>query len=111
MSVAENLERPAVRPLETHTWGTAADVANTDIWTHRRNDDEIADLAAVLYGALPYDFRGEQGNGSDPFYRAPVLPEQGGCLFVRCIRPCIEASQFHADAPRLRDAQWAAMDA
>ena len=69
------------------------------------------ELAEVLYDALPYDFRGEQSKGSDPFYRVPVFTEHGDRLFVRYIRPYIEASQRHPDAPRLSKAQRAAMDA
>jgi hypothetical protein len=69
------------------------------------------ELAAVLFDGLPYDFRGEQRDGGSPFYHVPVFSEHGGRLFVRYIRPYIEASQRHDDAPRLSDAQRAAMDA
>ena len=69
------------------------------------------ELAGVLYDALPYDFRGEQSKGNEPFYRVPVFTEHGDRLFVRYIRPYIEASQRHPDAPRLSDKQRAAMDA
>ncbi len=68
-------------------------------------------LAEVLYDPLPYDFRGEQSKGSDPFYRVPVFSEHNERLFVRYIRPYIEASQRHPDAPRLSDLQRTAMDA
>jgi TfdA family taurine catabolism dioxygenase TauD len=69
------------------------------------------ELAGLLYGGLPYDFRGEQREGATPFYHVPVFSRQGERLFVRYIRPYIEASQRHDDAPRLSDAQRAAMDA
>ena len=70
------------------------------------------DLAAELYDGLPYDFRGEEQEGATPFYHVPVFSEHGDRLFVRYIRPYIEASQRHADAPpRLSAAQRAAMDA
>ncbi|MXW62239.1 MAG: TauD/TfdA family dioxygenase [Acidimicrobiaceae bacterium] len=85
-------------------------VANA-VAAHNLLVESDPELAAVLYGALPYDFRGEQGKGSDPFYRVPVFTEHGDRLFVRYIRPYIEASQRHADAPRLSDTQRAAMDA
>ena len=68
-------------------------------------------LAEELYDPLPYDFRGEQSKGSDPFYRVPVFSEHNDRLFVRYIRPYIEASQRHPDAPRLSDLQRTAMDA
>jgi TfdA family taurine catabolism dioxygenase TauD len=69
------------------------------------------ELAGLLYGGLPYDFRGEQREGATPFYHVPVFSRQGERLFVRYIRPYIEASQRHDEAPRLSDAQRAAMDA
>ncbi len=69
------------------------------------------DLAAELYEPLPYDFRGEQADGSRPYYAVPVFTRHGARLFVRYIRPYIQASQRHADAPRLTPAQIEAMDA
>ena len=73
------------------------------------------DLAAVLYDPLPYDFRGEQRDGGQPFYSVPAFTRHtgptGDRLFVRYIRPFIQASQRHADAPRLTDEQIEAMDA
>jgi alpha-ketoglutarate-dependent taurine dioxygenase len=73
------------------------------------------DLAAVLYEPLPYDFRGEQREGARPYYEVPAFTRHtgptGDRLFVRYIRPFIQASQRHADAPRLTDAQVEAMDA
>ena len=73
------------------------------------------DLATVLYDPLPYDFRGEQRDGGRPFYSVPPFTRHSGPtgdrLFVRYIRPFIEASQRHADAPRLTDVQVEAMDA
>ena len=67
--------------------------------------------AAVLFEGLPYDFRGEQAKNSQPFYHVPAFSEHGGRLFVRYIRPYIEASQRHDTAPRLTERQRAAMDA
>jgi hypothetical protein len=73
------------------------------------------DLAGVLYEPLPYDFRGEQREGAQPFYAVPAFTRHtgptGDRLFVRYIRPFIQASQRHADAPRLTDLQLEAMDA
>lgn len=67
--------------------------------------------AALLFDGLPYDFRGEQADGATPFYHVPVFSEHGDRLFVRYIRPYIEASQRHDDAPRISDEHRAAMDA
>ncbi len=69
------------------------------------------DLAATLYEPLPYDFRGEQRAGARPYYELPAFTVHGDRLFVRYIRPFIQASQRHADAPRLTDQQVEAMDA
>ncbi len=69
------------------------------------------DLAAVLYEPLPYDFRGEQAEGGRGFYFVPAFTRHGDRLFVRYIRPYIQASQRHDDAPRLTDQQLEAMDA
>jgi hypothetical protein len=72
---------------------------------------ERPDLAATLFEPLPYDFRGEQREGGLPYYLLPTFTEHRGRLFIRYIRPFIDASQRHADAPRLTPAQIAAMDA
>lgn len=69
------------------------------------------DLAATLYEPLPYDFRGEQADGGRPFYAVPVFTRHNDRLFVRYIRPYIQASQRHDEAPRLTEQQVAAMDA
>ncbi len=69
------------------------------------------DLAAALHEPLPYDFRGEQADGSRPYYLVPTFTEHHDRLFVRHIRPFIEASQRHPDAPRITEVQREAMDA
>ena len=73
-----------------------------------RTDPE---LTAVLYESLPYDYRGEERPGGKPFYGIPAFTRHHDRLFVRYIRPFIEASQRHDGAPRLSDEQVAAMDA
>jgi hypothetical protein len=70
---------------------------------------ERPDLAAALYEPFPYDFRGEQRPGAQPFYELPVFTEWDGRLFVRCIPPYILASQRHPDAPRLTPLQAEAL--
>jgi alpha-ketoglutarate-dependent taurine dioxygenase len=71
---------------------------------------DLPELAAALYEPLPYDFRGEQREGAQPFYTVPGFTEHDGRLFVRLIPPYIYASQRHADAPRLTDVQKAAIE-
>lgn len=69
------------------------------------------ELAAALYEPLPYDFRGEQADGARPWYLVPTFTRHGDRLFIRYIRPFIEASQRHPGVPQLTDIQRAAMDA
>lgn len=69
------------------------------------------ELAAVLYGGLPYDFRGEQAEGEKPFYLIPAFSRKESRLFVRYIPQFVLASQRHDAAPRLSDLQLSAMKA
>jgi hypothetical protein len=68
------------------------------------------ELAAELYEPMPYDFRGEQAPDGKPWYTMPVFSRLDDRLFVRYIRPYIEASRRHADAPRPSDAAREAMN-
>ncbi len=68
------------------------------------------DLLAALYEPLPYDFRGEQAPGGKGWYEIPVFSRRKGRLFTRYIRPYIEASRRHDDAPAISPAARAAMD-
>jgi hypothetical protein len=68
------------------------------------------DLAAELYEPFPYDLRGEQAPGSKPWYTMPVFTRRQDRLFVRYIRPYIESSRRHADAPRPSVTARAALD-
>jgi alpha-ketoglutarate-dependent taurine dioxygenase len=72
-----------------------------------RSDPE---LAAELYEAFPYDLRGEHAPGSRSWYTMPIFNRRDDRLFIRYIRPYIEASRRHADAPRPSAAGRAAMD-
>ena len=56
------------------------------------------DLAAELYEPYPYDLRGEQAPGS-VLVHMPVFTRRRDRLFVRYIRPYIESSRRHPDAP------------
>jgi alpha-ketoglutarate-dependent taurine dioxygenase len=68
------------------------------------------DLAAELYGPYPYDLRGEQAPGSRSWYTMPVFTRRRDRLFVRYIRPYIESSGRHPDAPRPSERARAALD-
>ncbi len=94
--------------LENGRAGGLSAVANS-VLIHNRLVRERPELAAALYDEFPYDFRGEQAEGQQPFYRVPVFTEWDGRLFVRCIPPYIWASQRHPDAPRLTDSQQEAL--
>ena len=68
------------------------------------------ELAAELYAPFPYDLRGENVPGTKPWYTMPIFNRQADRLFVRYIRPYIEATRRHDDAPHPSDAARAAMD-
>ena len=68
------------------------------------------DLAAELYEPYPYDLRGEHAPGSRSWYTMPVFTRRGDRLFVRYIRPYIESSRRHPDAPRPSERARAALD-
>jgi len=68
------------------------------------------DLAAALYEPFPYDLRGEQAPGSKSWYTMPIFNRRSDRLFVRYIRPYIEAARRHDDAPRPSATDRAAMD-
>jgi len=88
--------------------GGLSAVANS-VTIHNRLVEERPDLASVLYESFPYDFRGEQAPGRQPFYELPVFTEWNDRLFVRCIPPYIWMSQRHPDAPRLTPIQTEAL--
>jgi hypothetical protein len=67
-------------------------------------------LAIELYEPMPYDFRGEHAPDAKPWYTMPVFSRCRDRLFVRYIRPYIESSRRHADAPRPSEAARVAMD-
>jgi hypothetical protein len=88
--------------LQTGVSGGMSAVCNS-VALHNRLVRERPDLAAELYRAQPYDYRGEQAPGKPGWYPMPVFTRHGERLFIRLIRPYILASQRHADAPRLTD--------
>lgn len=96
--------------LDSGAGGGESLVANA-LHAHNELVRSEPELAAVLYESLPYDFRGEERPGSQPFYGIPVFTRHGERLFIRYIRPFIEASQRHESAPRITDLQRSAMDA
>jgi hypothetical protein len=68
------------------------------------------DVAALLYEPFPYDLRGEQAPGARSWYTMPVFTRRADRLFVRYIRPYIESSRRHADAPHPSPEARAALD-
>jgi Taurine catabolism dioxygenase TauD, TfdA family len=96
--------------LDNGRAGGLSAVANS-VLIHNRLVRERPELAAALYDEFPYDYRGEQAEGANPYYLLPVFTEWDGRLFVRCIPPYIWASQRHAEAPRLTALQQEALQA
>jgi hypothetical protein len=95
--------------LDAGASGGASLVANV-VAIHNELVRTEPELAAELYREFPYDLRGEHPPGARSWYLMPVFTRRDGRLFVRYIRPYIEASRRHADAPRVSDAGRAAMD-
>ncbi len=95
--------------LDPGASGGASLVANA-LAIHNRMVTDEPELAAELYGALPYDLRGEQAPGARGWYTMPVFTRRGDRLFVRYIRPYIASSKRHADAPRPSARAREAMD-
>ncbi|MDZ7679938.1 MAG: TauD/TfdA family dioxygenase [Acidimicrobiales bacterium] len=84
-------------------------VANA-VAAHNEMVREAPELAVELYQPLPYDYRGEQREGGKAWYMVPVFQRWGDRLFVRYIRPFIDSSQRHPDAPRLSNRAIEAMN-
>jgi alpha-ketoglutarate-dependent taurine dioxygenase len=95
--------------LQTAKQGGISTVANA-VAIHNELVREAPELAASMYVPQPFDFRGEQKEGARPWYELPVFTECEERLFVRYIRPYIEASQRHEGVPAIAPEARAAMD-
>ncbi len=89
--------------------GGASVVANA-VAIHNELVRAAPELAAALYGELPYDARGEEVPGSKGWYTMPVFTRQVDRLFVRYIRPYIRSAARHGDAPEVSAIATQAMD-
>lgn len=89
--------------------GGISTVANA-VAIHNDLVREDPELATALYEPMPYDYRGEQREGTRPWYQVPVFSSCDDRLFVRYIRAYIAASQRHESAPRVSPDARAAMD-
>jgi hypothetical protein len=94
--------------LQKAKTGGISTVANA-VSIHNDLVSEAPDLAAALYEPQPYDFRGAEPKGAQPWYELPVFTNWNGRLFVRYIRPYILASQRHDTAPRIHEQAERAM--
>jgi hypothetical protein len=95
--------------LDAGASGGASLVANA-LTIHNELARTEPELAAELYAPFPYDLRGENAPDSKPWYTMPIFNRRGDRLFVRYIRPYIESTRRHEDAPRPSDAAREAMD-
>ncbi len=95
--------------LDAGASGGASLVANA-VTIHNEMVRTAPELAAELYAPFPYDLRGEQAPESKPWYLMPIFNRSVDRLFVRYIRPYIESTRRHDDAPRPSDAARDAMD-
>ncbi|MDQ1460466.1 MAG: hypothetical protein QOI08_1950 [Actinomycetota bacterium] len=94
--------------LDAGAGGGASLVANV-VTIHNELVRTEPELAAELYAPFPYDLRGEQPPGAKGWYTMPVFSRHGDRLFARYIRPYIESTRRHDDAPRVSDAAREAM--
>ncbi|MBW2292690.1 MAG: TauD/TfdA family dioxygenase [Deltaproteobacteria bacterium] len=94
--------------LQKSRSGGTSTVANA-VSIHNDLVREAPDLAAALYESQPYDFRGGEPEGAQPWYELPVFTNWNGRLFVRYIRPYILASQRYDTAPRIQEQAERAM--
>jgi hypothetical protein len=95
--------------LDAGAGGGASLVANA-VTIHNELVRTEPELAAELYAPFPYDLRGEQAPGTKSWYTMPIFSRCDDRLFVRYIRPYIESTRRHEDAPRPTEAARAAMD-
>jgi len=95
--------------LDAGAHGGASVVANV-VTIHNELVRTAPELAAELYAPFPYDLRGEQAPGAKSWYTMPIFNRLGDRLFVRYIRPYIESTRRHEDAPRPSEAAREAMD-
>jgi Taurine catabolism dioxygenase TauD, TfdA family len=95
--------------LDAGASGGASLVANA-LTIHNELARTEPELAAELYAPFPYDLRGENAPDSKPWYTMPIFNRRGDRLFVRYIRPYIESTRRHEDAPRPSEAAREAMD-
>jgi hypothetical protein len=95
--------------LDAGARGGASVVANV-VTIHNELVRTAPELAAELYAPFPYDLRGEQAPDAKPWYTMPIFNRRGDRLFVRYIRPYIESTRRHEDAPRPSDGAREAMD-
>jgi hypothetical protein len=86
--------------LQTGASGGLSAVANS-VALHNALVRERPDLAAELYQAQPFDYRGQEAPGTKGWYPMPVFTRWHDRLFVRLIAYYIFSSQRHEDAPRL----------
>lgn len=84
-------------------------VANL-VSVHNQLVRESPELAAELYGPLPYDYRGEQAEGQKGWYTMPAFIRWDDRLFCRYIRPYIRSARRHDDAPQPSPLAEEAMD-
>ncbi len=77
---------------------------------YNRMAQDRPDLAQRLAAPIPFDRRGEVPAGFGQWYAIPVMLEQDGKLTVHYSRRNINSSQRHAEAPRLTQEDYEALD-
>lgn len=95
--------------LRTAKAGGASSVVSS-VAIHDEIKRRAPDLLRVLYQPFYVDRRGEEAEGSDPYYLTPIFCQHAGRLFARFNRKYIESAQRFPQVPRLVPEQIAALD-
>lgn len=95
--------------LRTARRGGLSSIASS-MAIHNAMLQEHPELLARLYGAFAFDRRHEEAPGQAPFTMTHVFSWHNGRLFNRYIRSFINTAQRFPAAPRLTDADVAALD-
>lgn len=94
--------------LQTAKSGGLSCIASA-VAIHNRIAETRPEFMDTLYEPLCVDLRGEELDGGDPYYPAPVFARYKGRLFSRLARKYVESAQRFPEVPRLTARQVEAM--
>lgn len=95
--------------LQTAKAGGASCIASS-VAIHNEIRRNRPDLLEVLYRDFHIDHRGEQFDGEEPYYTAPVFAIHKGRFFARFGQQYVKSAQRFPEVPRLTEAQAEALE-